>query len=164
MIFGSIKKHHESEYEVEADWEIKNFLSHLKGTLEIRSPPFTWSSNNWMLEIRYKSDNRVAAYVFRTTEGKQIPVVYKFFIRLMDGTTEMRCSFIKSFGDSSSSSGVSEFILKSDLEERKQELLPAGILTVSCILTHVDTLIKPQNFKYESKYYMLQFSCFERNI
>lgn len=152
MTIGKITKHLETEYEVEIEWEIEEFLSRQKSNWTSKSPAFTWSDIHWEIDLIYNSGNELQLYLLKPKSDKRLPIVLKFGIRLLDKTTEMRCYLTKNFGESPHKWGTYELIRESELLKRKQQLLPAGILTLSCSISHLDTLDKPREEKYESKY------------
>lgn len=163
VVHGNISNLHETKCEIELDWKINDVLSHLN----INSPPFTWSAAEWRLSMTTGNDaGQIRLSLNKLTSKKKIPVVYKFGIQKRDGTTEVRCMLTKTFF-SPISWGTHEFILLTELVERQHELLPDGILTLSCSVAHMDTLTKPQ--KFESKCvsyfyngmqkYLLSFPC-----
>lgn len=163
MTTGVLKKCHETEFEVEVSWEIKKFLSPTSQSPKI-SPAFTWSSVDWELQMTCYSLKKIRLFLYTSVQRtsilsylpssiyeKHIPAIFKFGIRKSDGTTETRCILTKNFSYSENSFGTSEFILGAELEERKHQLLPEGILTLSCSIASLDTLNKPLNETYESK-------------
>lgn len=151
MSFGRMKICHETEYEVEVHWEIENFLSYLSSDLIKTSPSFTWSSISWELRINYDSADNIELFLRKGSCDKKLPVLFKFGIQLIDGTTEFRCNLNRTFDSSVNGFGTHELIKKSEVVERKYELLHAKMLTISCLMTHLATLTKPQNVKYEGK-------------
>lgn len=151
MTIGHIKTCYITENEVVVHWEIENFLSYLNSHWSESSSSFTWSSVTWALEIRYNCGNDIQLFLYTRTRAKRLPVVFKFGIQLTDGSTEFRCMLSRNFDSSVDHLGTLELIQKSELVERKYELLHARMLTISCLITHLDTLTKPQYVKYEGK-------------
>lgn len=151
MTIGKIIKTLETEYEVEIEWEIEDFSSRQKSNWIDKSPTFTWSDISWEILLKYYCGNEMQLFLCKSQSEKRLNVAFKFGITLMDKTTEMRCYLRKNFKESQTSWGTYELISESELLKRKQKLLPAGVLKLSCSLSLLDTLDKPTDEKYQSK-------------
>lgn len=148
---GQLKTVSESEFQVDFEWEIEGVLCFLKESKTLQSLSIDFLHCNWLLEMSVRHQERLQLYLQKNKSEIQVAVMFKLGIRLADGTTEMRCCLTKKFESLEASFGTREFILTSELEERKNQLLPADTLTIACTVCCLNAVTLPPMFSCKSK-------------
>lgn len=127
--------------EFDIEWKIKNFFSlSRKNAVFYSSPLFSFAGGPWYLQIypNGESDDETDGYIdlLLCRENSNPPIIRKFSFALktMDGMKHQEKHLTCIFDESSMINGVYKFISRFELLERRNELVPADILTVVCNL------------------------------
>lgn len=111
------------------EWKIDNFFS-LSEKIYV-SPSFLIAGESFCLCIYPNEDNSVEVYLRRKLDGPSINLAWSFGMKTTKGKEDherkFTCVFKKAEGY-----GTPEFLKRSELSEKKSELVPSDVLTIVC--------------------------------
>lgn len=135
MAIGEVKKI-PTEYDIE--WSIQNFFSLSKECNNYYySPPFSFEGTSWYFQI-FPNGNKVSGvvslYLYRDSANPPIRLEYTFGIKTLNGKKDSVKYISYVFQKAHQGYGEQSFLLRSNLLERKSDLMPADVLTIVCSL------------------------------
>ena len=135
------------------EWKIDNFFSYNEEDLQLNSPDFLVLNTMWYIQIcpngstRHNSKGCVSLYMYRKDDKDPQTVEYRLGIKNVNNTVE--CELIDVATISTSGWGYHKFIKRSDLLQRKSELVPSDILTVTCTIMMKNNTSDLDSSKYK---------------
>lgn len=116
--------------EIEIEWKISNFFSLLKYDY-FKSPIFCLGNGSWYLKMFpiCTTEEFMRLYLCNATV-REYPVEYTFGLEKGDGSVEQLMKGILKGNQNSQSTSEAEFLKKTEVHQRKSELVPSDILTI----------------------------------
>lgn len=136
-------------------WKISNFSS-LSGENSnfYVSPSFNFYGESWYLRLYpngrqlIKSVGCIGLYLMRETSLSAINIEYTLGLKRLNGKKYLEHFRTNVYKDKGEGYGVHNCIFRSEVFDRKSDLLPADVLTVFCNLQF------PTTIQTSSKYYI----------
>lgn len=144
-----MKKHDGAEFE----WKINDFFSVAENKTVMKSPPFYFVDSTWCFRLYFKSQSEFAIHLVEKMGHLDCSVEYHFGLKKLDSTVEHLTkgnlsvksdTLVLTNGISCRFSNIAFFEL-SDVQQRKSELAPSDVLTVTCTLKCENTHSKRAN-------------------
>lgn len=134
---GKIGDISETKGKITIEWRIKNFSS-LQHEIDVwyESPNFYFSGASWSIvlypngETQYESNGWLGLYLMRWSSGSPVTLDYTLGLRSIDNKNDVLITDTADFHENEDGWGMRKVILKTELMDRKSELLPSDILTV----------------------------------
>lgn len=123
--------------EKEIVWKIPNFFSVAENKTYIRCPTFAFADISWFLGLISKSSLKPGfmCYYIHNSALHRGSLEYDFGIKKHDGSVEHLANGIINNAWQS----ASHFTELSKIDQRKSELVPSDVLTITCILRRITT-------------------------
>lgn len=127
--------------ELKIEWKIKNFMSLSdEYNTYYDSHTFYFSGTSWELRIypngetENKSDGWLGLYIIRKSVGAPVTLHISFSLKKADGNKDHEFNSKPVTIDKRIAKGLDKMLLRSELMERKTELIPSDELTIICTL------------------------------
>lgn len=137
---GKLGEIHTEHY---IEWKIENFFSIPEDDGESYfSSDFNFANESWSLAMAVQEDFikntgiEFALHLIRSQFSPPISVKCTLGLISANGMKDIQTNQIQTFNEKAYKCGVQRFITKSELLERRQELVPDDVLTVFCIMRY----------------------------
>lgn len=130
----------ETKGEITIEWRIKDFSSlHHEIGKHYESPKFYFCGASWTIWLYPNGDTEeskdwLSLYVVRKSNGSPVTLDYTLGLKSIDKKNDVLLTDTDDFHGIDYGWGMREVILKTELMNKKSELLPSDILTVICSL------------------------------
>lgn len=121
------------------EWQIDDFFSLPEEDGETCfSPNFSIAGESWCFFINpngksaINSVGYVGAYLQRNEDLPYISLVWSFGVKTSEGKKDKEMKFSHVFHEESLGYGFAKFLKRSELFEKKSELVPSDVLTLVC--------------------------------
>ena len=134
------------------EWKIDNFFSYSEEDIRLKSPDFL-ACTVWYIQIapngltKHSSNGHVSLYLYSRSELPKT-VEYRLGIKTVNNTIDYEKVDVHTFCNLGR--GYHWFLKRSDLLQRKSELVPSGSLTVACTVTGKNNVSDLDSSKYKS--------------
>lgn len=122
------------------EWQIDGFFSLPEDGKGCYSPTFSFAREAWYLRIWRNGDSEenwpgyVGANLYRDSDGPPINLSWSLAVKTTHGNIDKGCHFTHVF-KKAEGWGIPIFLKRSELSEKKSELVPSDVLTLVC---HID--------------------------
>lgn len=133
----------EIQEELNIEWRIEDFISLLEEHNKFHTSfSFSFAGHSWCMRIypngceEQKSVGYIGLYLRRNSFGPAIKMNFSLGLKTFDGEKDPEKYCVHTFQKIDEGCGSIKLLSKSELLQRKSDLLPADILTVFCSLMH----------------------------
>lgn len=127
--------------EVTFEWKIEAFSS-LAVEIDTfyNSPKFYFSNASWNLKIypngekEHETEGSIGLYLMKKSSDSPVTLNYTIGLKTVDGKKEANQNYTYIFHHKDWGYGRRNLISRSDLLNKKSELLPSDVLTITCTM------------------------------